>query len=347
MYLPELVQKSAVIIADNAGPLGSGFFLSTRSYTGVGWYGHVPRAGDDESLATYIVTAAHVVQALGNDDAEVFFLKNDGTSGRLIVRSKDWRFHPTQKSMVDVAAAPLGFGDLGINHANTVVDFTDIAVDEVVENEGVGPGDELYIAGLFNRLDGSAHAYTPIVRTGNVAMLPKPQPMDAADKQGNPIKIYAHLIETRSIGGLSGSPVFVDNRGPRMRPGIGGVSDVSNAPTYFFGLIRGHWNLPSAVPLDKNRRSKAKEIDAERDQINTGIALVVPAQKVFEVVNQEEFVKKRQEHKRRQLAATAPTADSAPRRGPAPTRLKLEGDFADRIKDSFKAAPPKKGRKKT
>ncbi|MEK6703024.1 MAG: hypothetical protein AABZ53_12225 [Planctomycetota bacterium] len=36
-----------------------------------------------------------------------------------------------------------------------------------------------------------------------------------------------------------------------------------------------------------------------------------------------------------------PPQDDEPKRGPSPSRLKLDGNFGDRIRDSFKAKPTK------
>lgn len=65
-------------------------------------------------------------------------------------------------------------------------------------------GDEVFFSGLFYPHSGTRRNI-PIVRIGNVAALLE-EPV--LNRNGVPMDLY--LMESRSIGGLSGSPVFVD-----------------------------------------------------------------------------------------------------------------------------------------
>lgn len=85
----------------------------------------------------------------------------------------------------------------------------------------------------------------------------------------------AILIEVRSIGGLSGSPVFVHMGGFRVHDGRPSF-DNSDRPFLLCGLIHGHWDALNA------------EVDADilgtgNEKINTGIAIVVPADEISRV----------------------------------------------------------------
>jgi hypothetical protein len=83
-----------------------------------------------------------------------------------------------------------------------------------------------------------------------------------------------YLIEARSIGGLSGSPVFV-------RQMIPADSFSWRQTLYLLGLIHGHWELPkgteNTLPTD------------DGVAINMGIAMVVPARKILEVIRQKDL----------------------------------------------------------
>ena len=80
----------------------------------------------------------------------------------------------------------------------------------------------------------------------------------------------AYLIEARSIGGLSGSPAFVYKRNR----------------FYLLGLMHGHWDIP---PENKN-----DFVDMDSfGSVNMGIAIVVPAKKILEVLNQPKLVELR------------------------------------------------------
>lgn len=111
----------------------------------------------------------------------------------------------------------------------------------------------------------------------------------------------AYLIEARSIGGLSGSPVFVtETLGMRNESGeilAGG------GPFYFMGLMHGHWDIPAEL---KNDIPSDKE-----GKVNMGIAIVVPAITILEVINQEELVEmRRQRAEEEKKKKPLPTMDT-------------------------------------
>ena len=89
--------------------------------------------------------------------------------------------------------------------------------------------------------------------------------------------VEAYLVEARSIGGLSGSPAFVRKTVP---VGIGEF--------YLLGLMHGHWDIPT-----KNK-SDLLMADDLFGKVNMGIAIVVPAKKIREVLNQPELAKERE-----------------------------------------------------
>ena len=65
-------------------------------------------------------------------------------------------------------------------------------------------GDEVFVVGLFRHRHGTQRNI-PIVRVGNLAALTEEKV--ATNDFG---LVDAYLIEARSIGGLSGSPVFLN-----------------------------------------------------------------------------------------------------------------------------------------
>jgi hypothetical protein len=116
-------------------------------------------------------------------------------------------------------------------------------------------------------------------------MLPsEPVPVAAFD----PMDVY--LAEGRSIGGLSGSPVYVrqtlnmevkNTNGDRVPfAGIGQI--------YFLGLMHGHWRVPvQAMAVHGVEVAEA---------VNMGVSIVVPAHKIVEILNQPELVALRKEY---------------------------------------------------
>jgi len=267
-------------------PKGTAFFVS------------VPSESVKDVEYIYVVTAKHVARALKHQQ---FLLRVNNTNGTAtFVRSGDvrWWFHPTDES-ADVAVlrwAPPQF----VQHKRVSVSM--FLTDEIIRNKGIGTGDEVFITGLFVHLAGSARNL-PIVRMGNIAMMPdEPVPT----RMG---LIDAYLIEARSIGGLSGSPAFVRETVPA---GIGGF--------YLLGLMHGHWDIPPEA-----RDGQVPQGDEEaQGKVNMGIAVVVPASKILEVLNQPSLVeirKTRDEELRKQQMPILEDAmrDQAPNdKAPAP-----------------------------
>jgi len=89
--------------------------------------------------------------------------------------------------------------------------------------------------------------------------------------------IEAYLIESRSIGGLSGSPAFVRQTVP------GGMGSF-----YLLGLMHGHWDIP---PEQKNDLLMSGDYFG---RVNMGIAIVITAKKILEVLYHPELVERRQ-----------------------------------------------------
>lgn len=194
-------------------------------------------------------------------------LKNGGS--RLIRTPIDkWIFHP-EESNVDVAALNWAPSEETFDYLNLPIAYA--GTEDIISKENVGLGDDVFLVGLFASHSGSQRNL-PIIRVGNIAAMPEEKVYTR--KYGY---IDAYLIEARSIGGLSGSPVFVymgDMRkmGKTTRLGRQGLPLL-----YWLGLMHGHFALSEA------------EL-----QINMGIAIVVPTWKILEVINQEVFMKARE-----------------------------------------------------
>ena len=128
----------------------------------------------------------------------------------------------------------------------------------------------------------------------------------------------AYLVEANSIGGLSGSPVFVnlnDSVPITMHIGSGVYAEPSDYSVdfkkyMFFGLMHGHWDLP-------NITDAATEDGEGRDSINTGVGVVIPVQKIMDTLYHPELVeiRKKLEEKERCEGGATPDIDdeSSPR----------------------------------
>ena len=152
-------------------------------------------------------------------------------------------------------------------------------------------GTDVFITGLFERHAGRERNI-PVVRTGSIAAMPE-EKIDIAQPGEGPRLIDAYLVETHSVGGLSGSPVFA-NPMDLTRTG----SNIALQTIHIWiGLVSAHWQFDQ----DKN----------EAEQVNSGIAIVTPKQSVLEVFQHSELIKMREAEKKRRAKNTAPTLDDA------------------------------------
>src|SRR5687767_4679558 len=92
-----------------------------------------------------------------------------------------------------------------------------------------------------------------------------------------------YLVETRSIGGLSGSPVFIrpslrliDTDPERQQPERTWRPLAGSLNFYLLGIMRGHWDLPP-LPTSATRA----------ESVNMGIGMVTPIEAALPLINCE------------------------------------------------------------
>lgn len=149
----------------------------------------------------------------------------------------------------------------------------------------VGPGMDVFMVGRFIQHDGRQRNL-PSVRFGNIAMMPLesiPHP------EG--INQESFMVETRSIGGYSGSPVFCyippgavhwGARSPRIRR-----ADAPLQPNEmrFIGVDWGHLPIFERVVIGKTDTPHPGDLWVRS---NSGMCGVVPAWKLTELLYGEE-----------------------------------------------------------
>jgi len=282
MRIPDSIKKSVVFIGIDSG-------AGKVDFKGTGFFVSVPSTRVPKHNLIYLVTAKHVVAEIGNRE---FCIRANTKDGKSIIFQGDkqikWWFHPKDEESADVAVLHMFFPK-GL--AQTL-DFSALPIealltDEQIKSDGIGDGDDVFITGLFAHHHGS-EKNLPIIRTGNIAMMPE-EPIPTS-KFGN-MEVY--LIEARSIGGLSGSPVFV------LKP-----NPLEQVRIYLLGLIHGHWDVNPEQIID------AISPDAKiKAGVNVGIAMVMPAKKILETINRKELLDMRSELESDWLSKNSPTAD--------------------------------------
>ena len=259
------------------------------------------------STFCHLVTAEHVVSGLLSKNEDIYVRGNPlpGLPSKIYkLPSDNWYFHPkNDEEATDVAVMPFSPNVAGFDFEHIIINQPDAAV-ATVENLlrdqlMAGPGDEVAIIGLFRSHHGYDHN-SPIVRIGNISAW-----------RGDPVLtkycgyIDAHLIEARSVAGLSGSPVFLQLS--PVRAVEGNIQVLQGRQWYLFGLMHGHFdikNLNEDVVADS-------DVGEAVGSVHTGIGVVVPVEKIVETIVQPELSEERRKAAMKHREENGAVADAA------------------------------------
>lgn len=243
----------------------------------------------------YAVTNWHVIR----DGAPVIRINTtDDAFEVLELNASDWIRH---KAGDDVAVCPIGLSSEHYRYRSIPTSL--FLNDNLLLMYNIGIGDDVFVVGRFVNHEGRQRNL-PSVRFGNIGMMPW-EPI----KKNDGFLQECFLVELRSVGGYSGSPVFV------WRPVEGmnfGVTDINYTPAYtgpwLLGIDSGH--LPDyRYVLDNNNRATNSKVE-----IGSGMALVVPAWKLLELLESENFMSQRQqkeEEEQKRLEQEPPAVDDS------------------------------------
>jgi hypothetical protein len=303
--VPKVVTKSVGFVAEVMHEDSAGAGLE---YLATGFFVCVPFSRPElaHKRLGYFVTAAHVAKHLSDKPICLVVNKRGGGLTGIATLEKGWFGHPTDRS-ADVVVLPVIL--------NPDADMTCVAVKDFVvkgdfASNRVGVGDELFVTGLFTAVPGISRLM-PIVRHGNIAMLPEEQiqtEMGYAD---------VYLAEARSIGGLSGSPVFVRTDSAADPNSGSGIK--------LLGLMQGHWDIR------ETELNKPKIINDRKRGVNLGIGVVVPATKILEAINSPMQVEGRMAIEEKLINELVPGSDIADREEPEGESF-TQTDFEDALK---------------
>ena len=260
--------------------------------------------------ALYVVTNDHVARKAG----AVRIADPDGRHPADVIETPqdEWLRHPDGD---DVAVFPLGivqpetFFYSAISPGNFMH-----AVDG---KSWLGPGEDVFLLGRHIGSDG-LNVDTPMARFGHIAA----PPVKIRNRHRGGIEQLSYLVEILSRSGYSGSPVIVFRlqlETPYMggvRIGIGEPRDrplkaqfgTSGSPT-LLGINWGHIDQPSAVLVpgdDSEYTDPVAHPDRSFVLHNSGLAAVVPAWKISDLLWSDELEEMRAE----QLAAHRRRSDA-------------------------------------
>lgn len=247
----------------------------------------------------YLVTVRHLAEFVGGDP---FLLRVNRASGAQNVSIDNATWHYDVDPTVDAAVLPL---DGLINEAEYDVRFIDNEKEVWWANKawkyGVGIGDFCYTIGLFRVLSGRMRNL-PVVHFGTLARRfyePEVEPIpvrDWRDPTGTKTLFAdAYLVESQSLSGLSGAPVFVRasnhhvrdesiKANPDLHPHELGEAAVM-WHLHLIGIWQGAWDAPPSEVLGIER--------GQGIRVPVGMGVVVPIDAVHRILAQDELVTRR------------------------------------------------------
>jgi hypothetical protein len=256
-------------------------------------------------LSRYAVTNVHVVRQVRAAGRPSVLRMN-----RVGMEPKDLPFDPDawmehgetaaarQHGEADVALALIGDWPDNADHVTVPGEMLadSVYASGRVGTQGppcVGLGDDVFLVGLFAQHAGTDERMQPIVRFGQISRMPNDRVRIKLDEHTS-TDVYAYLVETKSWGGQSGSPVFIHYAPDRLHTGVGGNMLLNTAlPPKLLGIVHGHFHDKGSVRADGPEDDAYDLPLIGNVKLNTGIAIVIPAQAIIDLLMDDEFVDER------------------------------------------------------
>jgi hypothetical protein len=299
---------------------------------GTGFLVSVPSERHKKVSHVYAVTNRHVIE--GDERRKIAAAPvprlNTAVGAHKVLpfTVDDWTIHPGKD---DIAAVYIDSERL------RVFDFRTVTVERFVtrdhlgdEHAGVEPGALCFMVGRFMSHEGRQRN-TPAVRFGNISMMPW-EPLETRYKNDQ----EGFLVEMHSMGGYSGSPVFLY------------IFPFHSHMTRLLGIDWGH--LPSRLDVMRDDEKKGPvQLGNAYVNANSGLCTVIPAWRIRELLDHPDLVAPREaDDMRRTRAETQPqviedSSGGPPPRGPEPERLKIDDTFDNAARKLAQTPPPEGG----
>ncbi|WP_316234918.1 MULTISPECIES: hypothetical protein [unclassified Bradyrhizobium] len=267
-YLYRLNPRTGII---DASPSGTGCFVQRPSrLTGLS---HM-----------YAISNWNVTQDGGGSIIRIN--KPYGSTFNIELNPEDWIFDPKGDDLSAVDVTDHLFGNF--DEVWVVDEENDFVSQSKFDDLRIGVGEDTVMLGMFSGHHGGDRNI-PSARFGNISMLPSDK---ALVQQPNGVRRPSYLVDIRSRGGYSGSPVFVYRtlagdlrRGARLWP--------ADAENHLFALLGIH----CAQFRERIEVRKATSAEAAGDPIlendtlyiEGGTTVVIPAWRISELLDRPEF----------------------------------------------------------
>ena len=170
----------------------------------------------------------------------------------------------------------------------------------LIEKHDLGVGEEAFSVGRLVDHDGK-QKHAPVVRFGNISQMPTEK-----IRQDDGYMQESYLVEGRSVGGYSGSPVYIFIPPWAVRPGKREVGSYHHGP-WLLGINWGHLTKWQPVCDSSGRPISSHGSKVEQ---NTGMMAVVPAWKLIEMINHPMMLAERMARETQVLGDDPPRSDT-------------------------------------
>jgi hypothetical protein len=277
------------------------------------------------AVASYAVTARHLIEDIHADQkagkcGRMFLRVNlhQGGFKDLPVKYEDWIRNPN----TDVAVCPV--------HFKPDVNFFAFSSVAGIRGE-LRPGYDVFFVGLFQKRPGH-DSMDAIVRFGKLAL-----PLTDVDVNLSATEtktVTAYLVESRSWGGESGSPVFLYDQNWEMSSYDTSSVHARDVHPPLLGLLHGHYEI------DREVQPKTRKNQGSFVEVNSGIAVVIPADEIRATLFDDRLLRDREAMKKK--IEDKARKENMPKRD----RLAQSGEHVEFSKSDFEAALKKVSRKR-
>jgi hypothetical protein len=158
-----------------------------------------------------MITAKHVIDEFDRLCSDYVWLRvNTKAGGCEWLRTDRTNWILPEDPSLDFA---IHFGFPNDQSDHMILDRQLALTPAIAQTLNVGVGDEIFVTGLFANYVGK-NRNVPILRFGNLAAYPTERVQTRIKDQN--VEMDAYLIDARSAGGLSGSPVFYHSHGAHV-----------------------------------------------------------------------------------------------------------------------------------
>jgi len=233
------------------------------------WVAHTSHKVKNLSII-YAVSNKHVVASSGCSVIRVNTI--DGGIDTFEVEPHEWHF----TNQDDLAIIPIR---ISFNkHIVKTLPLDMFVTSDVMEYHDLGLGDEVFMIGRFIKHDGKL-TNIPSVRFGALSIPVADMPHQMFGVQ------ESFGVEMRSMGGYSGSPVFIYPSSWNMNSGI--VKTVSPNPLFLLGVDWGH--IVDALEIKEKIVTTSAQGSSQARTVpyvpaNTGMNGVVPAWRLLKMI---------------------------------------------------------------